>query len=94
MPMKDLPHSGEVIRELCIEPAGLTVTAVQALGISRKAQSERLNGHSGISPEMAVRLPKGFGCGIESWHSQQLQHDLARSGKKVPMIEVKRYVPT
>ena len=94
MPMKDPPHPGEVIRELCIEPAGLTVTAAAGvLGVSRKALSELLNGHSGISPEMAVRLSKAFGGSIESWLTQQMQYDLAKVSKKAPEIEVERYEP-
>jgi addiction module HigA family antidote len=94
MPMKDPPHPGEVIRELCIEPAGLTVTAAaEVLGVSRKALSELLNGHSGISPEMAVRLSKAFGGSIESWLTQQMQYDLARVSRKAAAIEVKRYEP-
>ena len=94
MPMKDPPHPGEVIRELCIEPAGLTVTAAAAvLGVSRKALSELLNGHSGVSPEMAVRLSKAFGGSIESWLTQQMQYDLAQVRKKAAEIDVKRYEP-
>ena len=50
------PHPGEIIKNLCLEPLGITVTdAAKALGVSRKALSELLNGHSRISPEMAVR---------------------------------------
>lgn len=94
MPMKDPPHPGEVIRELCIEPAGLTVTAAaEVLGVSRKALSELLNGHSGISPEMAVRLSKAFGGSIESWLTQQMQYDLAKISRKAAGIEVRRYEP-
>ncbi|HRY27350.1 MAG: HigA family addiction module antidote protein [Geminicoccaceae bacterium] len=94
MPMKDPPHPGEVIRELCIEPAGLTVTAAaEVLGVSRKALSELLNGHSGISPEMAVRLSKAFGGSIESWLTQQMQYDLAKVSRRAAGIEVKRYEP-
>jgi addiction module HigA family antidote len=94
MPIQDPSHPGEVIRELCIEPAGLTVTAAaEVLGVSRKALAELLNGHSGISPEMAVRLSKAFGCGIESRLTQQLQYDLAQISIKAPTIAVKRYVP-
>ena len=92
MPMKDPPHPGEVVRELCIDPAGLTVTAAAGvLGVSRKALSELLNGHSGISPEMAVRLSKGFGGSTESWLRQQMLYDLARVEKKAARIKVKRY---
>jgi antitoxin HigA-1 len=94
MPMRDPPHPGEVIRELCIEPAGLTVTAAAVvLGVSRKALSELLNGHSGVSPEMAVRLSKAFGGSIESWLTQQMQYDLAQVRKKTSEIDVKRYEP-
>jgi addiction module HigA family antidote len=92
--MHDPPHPGEVMRELCLEPAGLSVTAAaRVLGVSRKALSELLNGHSGISPEMAVRLSKAFGGSIESWLTQQMHYDLARISRKAPTIEVKRYVP-
>jgi antitoxin HigA-1 len=94
MPMRDPPHPGEVIRELCIEPAGLTVTAAAAvLGVSRKALSELLNGHSGVSPEIAVRLSKAFDGSIESWLTQQMRCDLAQARKKATEIDVKRYEP-
>ena len=43
-------------------PLGLTVTAAaRALGVTRKALSELINGHSGISPEMAIRLTEFYG---------------------------------
>lgn len=49
--MHNPPHPGEVIRELYLEPLGLTITeAADALGVSRKTLSELLNGHTGISP--------------------------------------------
>lgn len=57
MLMHNPPHPGEVIRELCLEPLGLSVTAAaEALGVSRKTLSAVLNGKAGISPEMAMRL--------------------------------------
>ena len=94
MPMNSPPHPGEVIRELCIEPAGLTVTAAATvLGVSRKTLSELLNGHSGISPEMAVRLSKAFGGSVESWLTQQMQYDLAQIQSRADEINVQRYEP-
>jgi len=77
MLMHNPPHPGEVIKELCIEPLGLTVTkAAEALGISRKTLSSIINGKAGISPEMAVRLSIAFGTSSESWLNQQTQYDL------------------
>ena len=92
MAMHNPPHPGEVIRELCLEPLGLTVTAAaQGLGVSRKALSELLNGHSGISPEMAIRLAKAFGGSAESWMRQQMQYDLWRAQQNADEITVERF---
>ncbi|HWG97453.1 MAG TPA: HigA family addiction module antitoxin [Nitrospira sp.] len=60
--MHNPPHPGEIIRQLCLEPRGVSVSeAAQALGVSRKTLSKVLNGRAGISPEMAVRLSMAFG---------------------------------
>ncbi|MGD0959194.1 MAG: HigA family addiction module antitoxin [Methylomonas sp.] len=90
--MKNPPHPGETIRELCLEPLGLSVTAAaEGLGVTRKTLSELLNGHSGISVEMAVRLSHGFGGSPESWLLQQNLYDLAKAGNKLSTIKVKRF---
>lgn len=67
MKMHNPPHPGKVLRELCFQPLGLTVTeATNALGVSRKTLSSILNCRAGISPEMAVRLSIAFGTPAES----------------------------
>ncbi|QFY43994.1 HigA family addiction module antidote protein [Candidatus Methylospira mobilis] len=91
MAMLNPPHPGAVIRELCLEPLGLSVTAAaEGLGVTRKAFSELLNGHSGISPEMALRLSLGFGGTAESWIQQQALYELAQVRKKANLT-VKRF---
>ena len=72
MRMHNPPHPGEIIKALCLEPVGLTVTeAAEGLGVSRKT-------------EMAVRLSIAFNTSAESWLSQQVQYDLwhAEQGRK------------
>jgi addiction module HigA family antidote len=92
MAMKNPVHPGEVVRTLCLEPLSLSLTkAAEVLGVSRKALSELLNGESGISAEMAVRLAKAFGGSTESWMRQQLIYDHAQIGKRSAAITVKRY---
>ncbi|MFA5802625.1 MAG: HigA family addiction module antitoxin [Thermoleophilia bacterium] len=77
MAMHNPPHPGEILREFCLEPLNLTVTAAaEALGVSRKTLSAILNGRAGISPEMAIRLSIAFGASAESWLNQQTQYDL------------------
>ncbi len=92
MPMHNPPHPGEVIREICLEPLGLTVTeTARGLGVSRKTLSELLNGHSGISPEMAIRLSRAFGGNPESWLHQQMQFDLWQARRNAKTLKVKRF---
>ena len=89
--MHNPPHPGEVIRELCLEPLGVTVTAAaRSLGVSRKTLSELLNGKSGISPEMAVRLSIAFDTTPESWLTQQMHYDLWRAKQKHKSLHVER----
>ncbi len=89
MMMHNPPHPGEVIRELCLDPLGLSVTvAAKALGVTRKALSELLNGHTGISPEMAIRLSRAFDTTPESWLEQQMQYDLWKATQKAKSLKV------
>jgi addiction module HigA family antidote len=89
--MHNPPHPGEVIRELCIKPLGITITdAAKALGISRKTLSELLNGHANITTDMAIRLSIAFDTTAESWLTQQMQYDLWLAEKKRKEMKVER----
>ncbi len=89
--MHNPPHPGEIIRELCIDPLGLSVTkAAEGLGVSRKTLSAILNGRAGVSPEMALRLSMAFNTSPESWLNQQSQYDLWVARKESKRIKVKK----
>ncbi len=93
MLMHNPPHPGEVIRELCLEPLGLSVTeAAKALGVSRKTLSAILNCRAGISPEMAIRLSIAFDTSAESWLNQQTRFDLWNAEQHRKELQVKRLV--
>jgi len=92
MRMHNPPHPGEVLRELCLEPLGLSVSeAAKALGVSRKTLSAILNGRAGISPEMAVRLSIAFDTSAESWLNQQTQYDLWIAEKRRKSLRVEKF---
>ena len=94
MVMKNPPHPGLSVRHDCLEPLGLSVTkAAQKLGISRKQLSAIVNGHSGISPEMAIRLDKAFGGSADTWFRLQAAYDLAQAKKTADRIKVERLSP-
>ncbi len=89
MPMKNPPHPGLSVRHDCLEPLGLTVTQAAAmLGVSRKHLSDLVNGHSGISPEMAICLDKTFGGGASAWYRLQAAYDLTQAMKRADRIRV------
>ena len=93
MRMHNPPHPGEIIREFCVEPLNISVTdAAKALNITRKTFSALLNGRSGISPEMALRLSKVFGRSPEGWLRLQLQYDLWKTKQSADIGNLKRIV--
>ena len=91
MPMKNPIHPGQIVRHDCLVPLHLTVTAAaKALGVTRQALNNIVNGKSGISPEMAIRLSKAFGSTAETWLRMQVAYDLAIARKNESHIKVRR----
>ncbi|OOF53090.1 HigA family addiction module antitoxin [Rodentibacter genomosp. 2] len=86
MRMHNPPHPAEIIREDILPELGLTVTeAAKQLGINRVTLSRLLNGKSGISADMALRLHAWLGKDSpspESWLHQQADYDLWVASQK------------
>ncbi len=94
MAMQDPPHPGEIVRAECLEPLELTVTrAAEGLGVTRQALSDVVNGHAGISVEMAIRLSKGFGSSPETWLGMQMAYDLWQARDRAATLTVERFAP-
>lgn len=91
MRMHNPPHPGEIIRSLCLEPLGVSITeAAEALGVSRKTLSAIVNGRAPVTPEMAVRLSIAFDTSAESWTTQQAKYDLWHVETSRKRLKVKR----
>ena len=59
MSMKNPPHPGRSIKDACLNPLELSITeGAKVLGVTRHTLSRVINGRSGISPDMAIRLEK------------------------------------
>lgn len=86
MTMFNPPHPAEVIREDILPELGLSVTdAAKQLGVNRVTLSRLLNGKTGISAEMALRLHLWLGedsPSAESWLHQQANYDLWKASQK------------
>jgi addiction module HigA family antidote len=77
MSMHNPAHHGEVLKELWLEPLGLTLTrAAMRLGVTRKTISKIVNAHGAITPEMALRLEIVFGTSAQAWMNMQTAYDL------------------
>ncbi len=77
MVMHDPPHPGEFIRAIYLEPYNLSVRGLaENLGVSASTVARVINGQSGVSPEMALRLSKAIGRSPESWLAMQHNYDL------------------
>lgn len=74
------PHPGEVIKDVLIEGEQLSVTeAAHLLGVARGSISNLINCHTGISPEMAIRLSILLNTSSEMWLNLQMHYDLAKA---------------
>ena len=92
MEMHNRPHPGEIIREDCLKPLGLSVTAAaEWLGVSRQSLSGLLNGHNGVSADMAIRLEKAGWNNAETWLGVQAAYDLWQARQRAGSINVERY---
>lgn len=77
MSLHNPAHPGEVLKELWLEPLGLTLThAAVQLGVTRKTISKIVNRHGAITPEMALRLEIVFGTSAQAWLNMQTAYDL------------------
>ena len=91
MSMHNPPHPGRAIRHDCLEPFDLSVTAAaDILGVTRQALSNVVNGKSGISAEMAIRLSKAFGGRPEAWLRLQMAYDLWQARRHAGKLKVRK----
>ena len=92
--MKIPPHPGRSIKDACLQPLELSVTdGARVLGVARHTLSRVINGQSGISPDMAIRLEKAGWSNADHWLRLQAAYDLALARKHQDRIRVERYQP-
>ena len=91
MLMHNHPHPGEAVKDTLINGAELSVTeAAHLLSITRASLSNLINCHTGISPQMAVRLSICLNTSSDMWLNLQTNYDLwkAEKGRKKLSREV------
>ena len=92
MRMFNPPHPGAFVKTEVIEPLGLTVSAAAvALAVSRPTLSSFLNGRSGLSSTLALRIEKAFGVKMDTLMRMQVSYDIARAREREDEIQVARH---
>jgi len=87
--MHSPPHPGEILREDCIKPLGLTIKeAALKLGITRQNLSDIVHCKTAISPAMAIKLAKAFNTSPDVWLGMQMQYDLWKAKQSTNVDDV------
>ncbi len=85
------PHPGEFIREVYLEPFGISTRRVaEKLQVAPSTFNRLINGASNVSPEMALRLSKTLGRSAESWLAMQDNYDLWFARKQLNLAAVEK----
>ncbi len=93
MSMYNPPHPGEFIRELYLEPVGISYRSVaEKLKVAPSTFNRLMKGQSNISSEMALRLSKTLGRSPESWLIMQNNYSLWQTKQKINLDEVEKLV--
>ena len=91
--MYNPPHPGEILKEDVLKAEGIKVTeAARQLGVSRVTLSRLLNGKTGVSVEMALRLSQWLETTPEVWLRMQEACDLwqAKKSKRFAVSPLQR----
>jgi len=85
-------HPGIILKGLYLEPMEINITqAANKLGVARKTLSQLVNGHMGVSAEMAIRLSKALNTTPQLWMNMQQGYDLWMAEKKSADIHVEPF---
>jgi addiction module HigA family antidote len=86
-------HPGEILKGVYLDPLGVSVSDFcVVIGVARRTVSLIINGHSGISVEMALRLSKALNTSPELWLNMQRDFDLWNAEKRVSLSEIRSIV--
>ena len=89
MAMHNPPHPGEFIQSVYLAPNNLSCRDVAAkLGVAASTLHRVLNGSSGVSADMALRLSKAIGRSTESWLAMQDNYDLWQAKQTADLRDV------
>ena len=86
------PHPGDFIRTEIVEELELSADeTADILGVDLSALSDVLSCQSSLSPELALRVEKAFGVGMDMLLRMQAWYDASEMRAREHEITVERY---
>lgn len=86
-------HPGEILREIYLEPLGLSAGALaKELGVPRTRIERVVAEKTAITPDTALRLSRFFNTTPELWMNMQTAYDLKMEAKamKAELARIKQ----
>ncbi|RDC67256.1 addiction module antidote protein, HigA family [Rhodovulum sp. 12E13] len=87
--MKTPSHPGEVLKELYLDPLGLSPIALaRRLHVPRTRIERLVREETAVTADTAMRLARAFGTTPEYWMNLQRAWDLARARDTVDVSDI------
>lgn len=87
--MKTPSHPGEVLKELYLDPLGLSPIALaKRLHVPRTRIERLVREETAVTADTAMRLARAFGTTPEYWMNLQRAWDLARARDTVDVSDI------
>ncbi|WP_374368179.1 HigA family addiction module antitoxin [Dongia sp.] len=88
--VKNPVHPGDVLKELYLEPAGLsTGQLAKRLGVPRTRIERLVRGETAMTPDTAIRLARAFRTSGQFWMNLQTNYDLYWTGRDLKVGGIK-----
>ena len=86
-------HPGDWLKSEVVDPHGVSINRLAAcFHVTRQTLSNLLNGHTGLSAEMAIRFEKAFGIKADMLMPMQTTFDLAQARARADDILVDKVI--
>jgi antitoxin HigA-1 len=86
-------HPGEVLKELYLDPLGLSAIALAArLNVPRTRIERLIKGTTSITPDTALRLARAFNTTPAYWMAMQVNYDMAQAVKSTDVLGIEPLV--
>ena len=73
-------HPGDWLKSEVVDPHGVSINRLAAcFHVTRQTLSNLLNGHTGLSADMAIRFEKAFGINADTLMRMQTNFDMAQA---------------